>query len=99
MTPMTKEERETILLTSQADDTWNLATYDQPTMRRYAKIATDFPSICKVITLDEELGYGEFEIPKKALRLGVKKPKTEAQMEAARKNAQRMREALQNAEK
>lgn len=99
MTPLTREERETILLTSMADDTWNLATYDPAVIRKFVKFSQEIEDACRVLVLDEELGYAEFEIPKKSMRLGVKRPRTEAQMEASRKRAQQLQEGRRNDEK
>lgn len=89
---LTKEERETILLTSMADEYWNLCTYDPSLIRKFKEYSSDLRRNCRLINEDKDLGFAEFEISKKSLRLGVKKPKTEAQREAAKKSVWRMLE-------
>lgn len=98
-TPLTKAERETILLTSEADDTWNICTYNIAMINMLVKKSREIPQSVKIIDLDDEIHFGEFEVAKSMLSVRVKTPKTAEQIERARANMMKMLEEKKNAEK
>lgn len=86
-TPLTNEERETIITTSEADDEWNVYTYNRPLMRKLSKFADDYPDICKLVHRDEEMDGAEYTVRKDRLVVRLIRPKTAEELEAMRKRA------------
>ena len=51
-----KEERETILLTSEADDTWDIYTFNTNLKNRLRKFAARHLDLCQLKEENKELG-------------------------------------------
>lgn len=57
MTRLTKYEKETIILTSEGDDTYNVYTFNSALKRRLAIFANKYPELCHLKNEDKKLGY------------------------------------------
>lgn len=57
MTRLTKYEKETIILTSEGDDTYNVYTFNSALKRRLAIFANKYPELCHLENEDKKLGY------------------------------------------
>lgn len=86
MTRLTKYEKETILLTSEDDDTWTIYTFHAPLKRRLKDYATRYPDLCRKL---EEKGAApgavSYEIQKSRLSLRLLPPVSAERKEAIRK--------------
>ena len=74
---LTKEERETFMNTTEADDYWDIYTDTPKYQRRLKKFADEFPELCKLIRSDSELGYTTWRVSKKHCDFKLKKPVSE----------------------
>lgn len=79
MTPLTLEERETILLTSEADGTWSISTYNSALKRKLARMHDELHDECKPVTIDKESGYAEYIVSKKNITITIKKPRNDSE--------------------
>lgn len=87
MTPLTNEERETIITTNEASDEWDVYTYNRALMRYLAKFADDYPDICTLVHRDEEMDGEEYIVRKNTLKIRLVRPRTEAEREVMRQRA------------
>jgi hypothetical protein len=86
---LTKEEKETILLTSEADDTWSIYTFNAALKKRLRKYAEKHPDLCRLKSEDEELGSATFIVSRSRVSIRFLPPVSEASRTAARENARR----------
>ena len=86
---LTKEEKETILLTSEADDTWSIYTFNTALKKRLRKYAEKHPDLCRLKAEDEEFGSSTFIVSKSRVSIRFLHPISEANRTAARESARR----------
>lgn len=83
MTRLTKYEKETIILTSEGDDTYSVYTFNPTLKRRLADFAKKYPAICRLETEDKKLGSQSYVIDKARLSIRLTAPYSEARRKAA----------------
>ena len=93
MKKLTKEERETIITISEADDSYNVFTYDLPLKRRLQRFAGRYPDAAHLIS---ENGFGgiTYLVKRGNLILRLRPPYNEKQQREA---AERMRKLNESA--
>lgn len=84
-----KAERETILLTSEADDTWDIYTFNTDLKNRLRRFAARYPELCKLKAENKELGYVTYIVQKSRVSIHLNSPQSEARRKAASENARR----------
>ena len=84
---LNKYERETILLTSEGDDTWDIYTFNTDLKNRLKKFAARYPDLCKLKEENKELGCVTYIVQKSRVSIHLNSPQTEARRRAARENA------------
>ena len=84
---LTKEEKETILLTSEAEDTWSVYTCNSVLKNRLKKYADKHPELCWLKTEDKEFGSVTYTVSKARVSIRFLEPLSEARKRAARENA------------
>ena len=84
-----KEERETILLTSEADDTWDIYTFNTDLKNRLRKFAARYPDLCKLKEENKELGSMTYAVQKSRVSIHLNSPQSEARRKAASEQAKR----------
>lgn len=82
-------ERETILMTNEAADEWELYTQNPRLMRIFGKFSEEYPSLCRVKSCDDKFHSRTFTIEKSSITVRPKKPQTEEQKAARREIALR----------
>lgn len=93
-----KEERETILLTSEADDTWDIYTFNTDLKNRLKKFAARYPDLCKLDIENKELGCVSYVVQKSRVSIHLNSPQSEARRKAASERAKQS-ESLKTLEK
>lgn len=86
MTRLTKYEKETIILTNEEDDFWNVFTYNKGLQRRFMSFAEQYPENCRFKSQNNEGGM-TFEIDKGRLSVRLTAPYTADRKKAASNNA------------
>ncbi|MBR0411716.1 MAG: molecular chaperone [Eubacterium sp.] len=86
---VTKAEKETILLTSEADDVWSIFTYNSRLKKRLREFAAQHPDICKLTHEDRELGSVIYRVQKSRLSIRLTAPYSEARRKAASEYAKK----------
>ena len=80
---LTKYEKETILRTSEGDDTWSIYTFNASLKRRLREYAGKHPDLCRQL---DGRGFApgavEYEIKKDRLSIRLLPPCSEARREA-----------------
>ena len=84
---LNKYERETILLTSEGDDTWDVYTFNTDLKNRLRKFAARCPDLCKLKAEDKELGCVSYTIQKSRVSIHLNSPQSEARRKAASEHA------------
>lgn len=80
---LNKYERETILLTSEGDDTWDFYTFNTDLKNRLRKFAARYPELCKLKDENKELGSVSYIIQKSRVSVHLNSPQSEARRKAA----------------
>ena len=80
---LNKYERETILLTSEGDDTWDIYTFNTDLKTRLRKFAVQHPDLCKLKEENKELGNVSYTIQKSRVSIRLIAPYSEARRKAA----------------
>ena len=80
---LSKYERETILLTSEDDDTWDIYTFNTDLKNRLRKFAALHPDLCKLKEENKELGSVSYTIQKSRVSIRLITPYSEARRKAA----------------
>jgi hypothetical protein len=82
---LTKAEQETILLTSEADNTVSVYTFNRKLKERLKAYSQRFPNLCRLI---EHQGNGSvtYEVDKSRVSIHLLAPTTEKQQRANRGN-------------
>ena len=82
MTKLTKYEKETILLTSEGDDTWDIFTFNPALKRKLTDFSASHPDLCKLKCSTAE-GSMTFTVSKPRLSLRLTKPYSEERRQKA----------------
>ena len=93
MYKLTKEERETIIISSEADDSYNVFTYDLALKRRLQRCVGRYPDAAHLVN---ENGFGgvTYVVKRENLILRLRPPYNEKQQREA---AERMRKLNESA--
>ena len=89
MSHLTKYEKETILLTSEGDDTYSIYTFNPGLKRKLAAYAKQYPDQCRLITSTKE-GSETYEISKARVSIRLTAPYSEERRKAAGERAKQM---------
>ncbi len=84
---LTKYEKETIILTSEGDDTYSVYTFNPALKRRLADFAKKHPEHCRLESEDKKLGCQSYVIDKGRLSIRLTAPYSDARRKAASENA------------
>ena len=87
MMNLTKEEKETILLTSEADDVWEIYTFNAALQKKLAAFSERYPEYCRLKIKDTETGSVTYEVAKSGVTIRLNAPYTEERRMAARERA------------
>ena len=96
---LTKEERETFMNTTEADDFWDIYTDTPKYQRRLKKFADAYPELCKLIRKDPVLGFTTWRVSKKHCDIKLKKPQSEERRQLSAEIARKYLNASNNEEK
>lgn len=66
---LTKYEKETIILTSEGDDTYSVYTFNAALKRRLADFAKKYPELCHLESGDKKIGCQSYMISKARLSI------------------------------
>ena len=80
---LNKYERDTILLTSESDDTWDVYTFNTDLKNRLRKFAARYPDLCKLKDENKELGSVSYTVQKSRVSIHLNSPQSEARRKAA----------------
>ena len=81
---LTKYEKETIILTSEGDDTYNVYTFNAGLKRRLGDFAKKCPAVCRLESEDKNIGCQSYVVDKARLSIRLTAPYSEARRQAAR---------------
>ena len=84
---LTKYEKETIILTSEGDDTYSVYTFNAALKRRLADFAKKYPDLCRLESEDKKVGYQSYLIDKARLSIRITAPYSEERRKAASERA------------
>ena len=84
---LNKYERETILLTSEGDDTWDIYTFNTDLKNRLRKFTARYPELCKLKDQNKELGCETYVLQKSRVSIHLNSPQSEARRKAASEQA------------
>ncbi len=87
MSRLTKYEKETIILTSEGDDTYSVYTFNSALKRRLGEFAKKYPAVCRLESEDRKLGSKSYVLDKGRLSLRLTAPYSEKRRKAASFNA------------
>ena len=80
---LNKYEKETILLTSEGDDTWDIYTFNTDLKNRLRRFAARYPDLCKLKEESKELGSVSYIVQKSRVSIHINSPQSEARRKAA----------------
>ena len=80
---LNKYERETILLTSEGDDTWDIYTFNTDLKNRLKRFAARYPDLCTQKDESKEYGYVSYSVQKSRVSIHLNSPQSEARRKAA----------------
>ena len=86
---LNKYERETILLTSEGDDTWEVYTYNTDLKKRLHKFAARHPDFCMLKCEDKELGSVTYIVQKSRVSIHLNPPQSEERKKKVSEYAKR----------
>lgn len=84
-----KEERETILVFNEAEDTAVIYTFNNDLKKRLAAFAKKFPDLCKLTIDDTDFGSVTYEIQKSRVSIRLVAPYSEERRRAASEYAKK----------
>lgn len=93
---LSKYEKETIILTSEGDDTYNVYTFNAGLKRRLADFAKKYPAVCHLESEDKKIGCQSYVVDKARLSIRLTAPYSEVRREAARERAKKSGIATRN---
>ena len=76
MSRLTRYEKETILLTNELDDFWNIYTFNAALKRKLKNFASEYPELCHLKEQTEE-GSMTYRVKKDRVSVNLKKPVSE----------------------
>jgi hypothetical protein len=79
---LSKYEKETILLTSEGDDTWDIYTFNPALKRKLTAFALNYPSLCQLKSTTSEGGL-TFTVSKARVSIRLTKPYSEERRQRA----------------
>ena len=88
---MTKDEMETIVNFTEADDIAYICTYNVVLKNRLAKYSVKYPHLCK-LTAQTDDGSRTYEVPKKRLTIMLTAPMSEERKEKLREKCLQRKE-------
>lgn len=88
---LTKAEKETIFLTSEADDTWEVYTFNPGLMRKLAAFSERYPDHCRLKEKDQETGSVIYLVQKSRVSIHLNAPYSEERRRAASEYAKAQR--------
>ena len=80
---LTKYEKETIILTSEGDDTYSVYTFNSALKRRLSEFAKKYPDLCYLESEDKKVGYQSYIIDKARLSVRITAPYSDERRKAA----------------
>ena len=80
---LTKYEKETIILTSEGDDTYSVYTFNAALKRRLADFAKKYPDLCHLESEDKKIGCQSYVINKARLSIRLTAPYSDARRKAS----------------
>lgn len=86
---LSKYEKETIILTSEGDDTYNVYTFNAGLKRRLADFAKKYPAVCRLENEDKKIGCQSYVVDKARLSIRLTAPYSEERRKAASERAKR----------
>ena len=86
MPGLTKYEKETIILTNEVDDFYEVYTFNSALKKKLAAYAKGHPDLCSLKETTKE-GSSTFVVDKARLSLRLTEPYSEARKQAAREQA------------
>lgn len=89
MSKLTKYEKETILLTNEDDDFWDIYTFNTDLKNRLKKFAAQHPDLCKLKEENKALGCVSYVIQKSRVSIRLIAPYSEARRKAASEYAKK----------
>ena len=84
---LSKVEKETIILTSDADDVWQIYTFNTALKKKLKGFAYQYPDCCILKKEDPDIGCATFEIQKARLSIRLTAPYSEERRRNARRSA------------
>lgn len=90
---LTKIEKETILLTSEGDKSWEVYTFNAGLKRRLAEFSRKYPQCCKLLRVSPE-GSVTYRVSNGRLSVHLTPPYSEQRRSAAQKRGQMLRQRL-----
>ncbi len=80
---LTKAEKETILLTSEADDVWSVYTFNAALKRKLALYASKHPELCCLKSEDTDDGSATYIISRSRMSIRLLEPCSENRRKTA----------------
>lgn len=71
---LSKEEMETIFLTSEADETWEIYTFNEEIKEKLRNFSREYPRLCFLKSEDKTLGYETYVIHKSRVSIRFMAP-------------------------
>lgn len=82
MINLSKYEKETILLTSEGDQTYSIYTFNKKLKKKLAEFSTAYPALCRKVAETDE-GSETYEIEKSRVSIRLIPPYSEERRKAA----------------
>jgi hypothetical protein len=84
---LNKEERETIIRTSEAEDAWQVFTFNTALKKRLRKYAADYPEFCQKVREDRIVRSETYNVKKTRLSIQLIPPYSDERIRAASEQA------------
>lgn len=84
---LTKYEKETIIRTSEGENTYTVYTFDKKLKRRFSEFAKKFPLLCYLKREEKEVGSQTYVIDKARMSIRLTAPYSEKRRKAASNRA------------
>lgn len=91
MSKISKSEKETILHTTEAEDTWSVYTFNTVLQKKLAAFAEQYPELCRQKSNDNETGSVTYEMVKSRIFIRLIPPYSEERRRAASEYAKAQR--------
>lgn len=95
---LTKYEKETIILTSEGDDTYSVYTFNAVLKRRLADFAKKYPELCHLESEDKKIGCQSYVISKARLSIRLTAPYSEERRRKASERAKETRNKVKESD-